>query len=222
MVPPPPPRSPQVVAKPQLFRNPFNATREILVAAKAALKALPKATDAESREIPPAKEVAASSTANVEKDAQEHNYVFANPPSPVMQISIGDIQNSSMEGNTSSGESQIPLRKKAKLVAEFDSMDTILSSSPDLPHKQPRSGGQQQDDFEDAGDSCNDNLEHSMLFGVQYIMWFEIGIEQKDPMDKDEDDWGGRLEFGFIENNFSNDVEDYFLLFKDQCTQSHT
>ena len=67
MVPPPPPRSPQVVAKPQLFRNPFNANREILVAAKAALKALPKATDAESREIPPAKEVAASSAANVER-----------------------------------------------------------------------------------------------------------------------------------------------------------
>jgi hypothetical protein len=53
-------------------------------------------------------------------------------------------------------------------------------------------------------------------------MGFEIRIEQKDPMDNDEDDWGGRLEFGFSENNFSKDVEDYFLLFKDQCTQSHT
>ena len=69
MVPPPPPQPPppQVVAKPQLFRNPFNATREILVADKAALKAVPKAKDAESREITPAQEVAASSTANVEK-----------------------------------------------------------------------------------------------------------------------------------------------------------
>ena len=62
---PPPP--PQVVVNPQLFRNPFNATREILVAVKAALKAVPKAKDAESREITPAQEVAASSTANVEK-----------------------------------------------------------------------------------------------------------------------------------------------------------
>ena len=102
-------------------------------------------------------------------------------------------------------------------------MDTILSSSPDLPHKQPRSREQQQDDdFEDTGDSCDDNLEKSNLFGVKYIMWFEIGIEGKDPMDKDEDDWGGRLEFGFSENKFSNYVEDYFLLFEDQCTQSHT
>jgi hypothetical protein len=80
VVPPPPPWHPQVVAKPQLLRNPFNATREILVAAKTALKAVPKATDAESREIPPAKEAAASSTANVEKDAQEPNYVLTNPP----------------------------------------------------------------------------------------------------------------------------------------------
>jgi hypothetical protein len=59
--------TPQVVVNPQLFRNPFNATREILVAVKAALKAVPKAKDAESREITPAQEVAASSTANVEK-----------------------------------------------------------------------------------------------------------------------------------------------------------
>jgi hypothetical protein len=103
------------------------------------------------------------------------------------------------------------------------SVDTILSSSPDLPHKQPRSREQKQDDeLEDAGDSVEDNPEHSNLFGVKYIMWFEIGIEGKDPMDKDEDDWGGRIEFGFSENIFSNDVEDYFLLFEDQCTQSHS
>ena len=50
-------------------------------------------------------------------------------------------------------------------------------------------------------------------------MWFEVGIEGKDPMDKDEDDWGGRLEFGFSEKNFSEEVEDYFLMFEDQCTQ---
>jgi hypothetical protein len=119
-----------------LFINPFNATREILVAAKAALKAVTTARDAEARGIPPAQEIAASSTAKVEKDAHEHNYALANPPSPVMEISIGDFQNSSLEGNTSSGESQIPQQKKANLVAEFD------------PIQQ-----QQDDDFEDAGDS---------------------------------------------------------------------
>ena len=132
-----------------------------------------------------------------------------------------------MEGNTSSGDSQFPHHKKAKLAADLDSVDNILSSSPDLPHKQPRSRKQQDNDIvedsEESGDSCGkDGLEHSNLFGVKFIMWFEIGIEGKDPMDKDEDDWGGRLEFGFSENIFSNDVEDYFVMFEDQCTQSHT
>ena len=36
-LPPPPP----VQAKPQLFRNPYKATSDILIAAKAALKAVP-------------------------------------------------------------------------------------------------------------------------------------------------------------------------------------
>ena len=38
---PPPPPPPPVQAKPQLFRNPYKATRDILIAAKAALKAVP-------------------------------------------------------------------------------------------------------------------------------------------------------------------------------------
>ena len=38
-----------------------------------------------------------------------------------------------------------------------------------------------------------------IFWGVKFIMRFEVGIEGKDPMDKDEDDWGGRLEFGFSE-----------------------
>jgi hypothetical protein len=59
------------------------------------------------------------------------------------------------------------------------------------------------EDSEDSGDSCDeDGLEHSNLFRVKFIMWVKIGIEGKDPMDKDEDDWGGRLEFGFSEKNF--------------------
>ena len=38
IVPPPPIPSTQVQLNPQLFRNPFNANSEILIAAKAALK----------------------------------------------------------------------------------------------------------------------------------------------------------------------------------------
>ena len=32
---------------------------------------------------------------------------------------------------------------------------------------------------------------------------------------------GGRLEFGFTENYFSNIVEDYFFLFEDECNLFH-
>ena len=52
-------------------------------------------------------------------------------------------------------------------------------------------------------------------------MWFEVGIEGKDPMDQEEEDWGGKLEFGFTDKNFPQEMEDYFLLFEDQCTFSH-
>ena len=37
----------------------------------------------------------------------------------------------------------------------------------------------------------------------------------------DEDDWGEKLELGFNETIFSTDVEDYFMMFEDKCTQSH-
>ena len=48
------------------------------------------------------------------------------------------------------------------------------------------------------------------MFGVKFIMWFEVGIEGKDPMDKDEDDWGGRLEFGFSEKTFQKKLRTTF------------
>ena len=54
VVPPPPALPPPVQANPELFRNPYKASREILIAAKAALKAV---VAAEVRE-PVVKEVA--------------------------------------------------------------------------------------------------------------------------------------------------------------------
>ena len=59
------------------------------------------------------------------------------------------------------------------------------------------------------------------LFGVNFLVWFEVGIEGKDPMDKEEEDWGGKIEFGYHGKSFSTDMEDYFLLFEDKCSQSH-
>ena len=96
-----------------------------------------------------------------------------------------------MDANTSSGESLTPQLKKAKLAVELVPEHNILSSSPDLPHKQPMSRKQLHDD-DDTEDIDDDNLEHSNLYGVKYMMWFELGIEGKDPIDEDEDDWGGK------------------------------
>ena len=73
----------------------------------------------------------------------------------------------------SSSESQFPQNKKAKLAQDLVSEDNILSSSPDLHHKQPRSREQQEnddtvdlDESEDTGDSCGEEgLAHSNLYG---------------------------------------------------------
>ena len=59
------------------------------------------------------------------------------------------------------------------------------------------------------------------LFGVKYAMWFEFGIGGKDTMDEEEEDWGGRVEFGFSDKHFPKDIEDFFLLFEDKCELSH-
>ena len=53
-------------------------------------------------------------------------------------------------------------------------------------------------------------------------MWFEVGIEGKDPMDQEEEDWGGIIEFGFNDKKFAHEMEDYFLPFEDKCTLSHS
>ena len=52
-------------------------------------------------------------------------------------------------------------------------------------------------------------------------MWFEVGIEGKDSMDQDEEDWGGKVEFGFTDKEFPQEVEDYFVQFEDKCTLPH-
>ena len=41
-------------------------------------------------------------------------------------------------------------------------------------------------------------------------------------MDREEEDWGGRLEFGFSDKLFPKETQDYFLLMEDECsTHSH-
>ena len=57
------------------------------------------------------------------------------------------------------------------------------------------------------------------LHGMNYMLRFEIIIEGKEPMDPEEEDWGGNIfEFGFSVKSFEKEVEDYFLLFEDKCS----
>ena len=48
---------------------------------------------------------------------------------------------------------------------------------------------------EELKENSEDVLKKTYLHGVNYLLWFEVGIEDKDPMD--EEDWGGKVEFGF-------------------------
>ena len=204
--PPPPPPPPQVQANPELFRNPYKANRDILLAAKASLRKV----------VPIVEEVAPEVPAAEFGDGDEHSYALANPPSPALEVSVDSV-NPSMEGNTSSGESLKSQPKKAKLLADLNIVDENLSSSPELPHKLPSRKNNDSEVSEESENSC----EKSNLYGINFIMWFDVGIEGKSSMDQEEEDWGGRLEFGFSDASFPKDVEDYFLMFEDECTQSH-
>ena len=117
----------------------------------------------------------------------------------VLEVSV-DAENASMEGNVSSGES-LSLHfqpKKAKLLADLNNVQENLSSSPDLPHKLPSRKHQDSEVSEESEAS----REHSNLYGVNFVMWFNVGIEGKSPKDQEEEDWGRRLEFVFSDANF--------------------
>ena len=112
--------------------------------------------------------------------------------------------------------------KKARLSSELvkSSDPENMSTSPILHHKVP-SGSKQHQELPDDQDECGG--VHTNMFGINYVMWFDLSIEGKSPMDPEEEDWGGKIEFGFSDKNFPKDLEDYFLMFEDECTtQSHS
>ena len=114
-----------------------------------------------------------------------------------------------MQVDISCVESTVSQSKKAKLSAELNVADDPMSSSPDLPHKLParmRSSHDQDSDSENSDDSHGGKTN---LFGLNFVMWFEVGIEGKDPMDQDEEDWGGKIEFGFSDKQ---EIDDYFFV----------
>ena len=103
-------------------------------------------------------------------------------------------------------------------------LQPILPASAVTQHTDADGFASDGDSAENGGkkDDVNVGVKTNM-FGVNYLMWFEIGIEGKDPMDQEEDDWGGKLEFGYSDKNFDRDIEDYFQLFEDECSlESHT
>ena len=122
-----------------------------------------------------------------------------------MEVSISNEVNESMQGNISSGSTQSSQPKKAKLSDDLAVDDNVLGMSPVLQHKLPSSrlvkDQESEEDTDDRGVETN-------MCGVKYVMWFDVGIEGKDPMDQEEEDWGGRVEFGFSDKHFPKDIED--------------
>ena len=81
-----------------------------------------------------------------------------------------------------------------------------------MPHKLP-SRQESVSVAEDSGEvNSEENSVHTNLYGVNFIIWFDIGIEGKDSMDQEEEEWGGRVEFGFKDSSFPKEIEEYFLV----------
>ena len=120
---------------------------------------------------PPVKEVVA--TGSADSVEEEHSYVLANPPSPAMEISVND-EEVSVQGNMSGVETQFSQPKKAKLSESLKLSDQVSNVSPVLHHKIPL---RSRDDDEESEDS---EKKETNLFGLNFLMWFEVGIEGKD------------------------------------------
>ena len=156
---------------------------EILFAAKAALKVV----------VPRIVEVAVKApvkASTAKNDGKEHSYAaVAAPVSPAIEVFVGDeIEDASMEVNLSSNVTKVSQAKKAKLSSELNAVDNSISSSPDLHHKIPARTRTIPE--EDTENDLDVSREKSNLYGVNFIMWFEVGIEGKDTMDQEVEDWG--------------------------------
>ena len=81
--------------------------------------------------------------------------------------------------------------------------------SDKLQHIAPDNAEQPQGDEEVVYEGENkDNIGvKTNLFGVSYIMRFEIGI----------DIWIRDIQYSFSDKNFEKYIEDYFALFADKC-----
>ena len=119
---------------------------------------------------------------------------------------------------------KIPIKsvksKKAKLSENVasDSSDSQEhpSGSHCLHHKLP-SKSRQESISKEGSNGVSDGV-HTNMFGINFVFWYDVSIEGKSSMDREEQDWGGRIEFGFSDNKFPKEIEDYFLLMEDECS----
>ena len=216
--PPLPPPRPQVQ---QLLC--VQLSSDILRNGKASLKCVAKPRVNTSHEIGKVVENPVSKKdENVAKDVpvqSSHAALFEVEDEIAIDDSEGET--TKQEG-TSVGKVVSCPQKKAKLSPDLQiSGDPDqLSTSPDLHHKVPAGSRQQHEVSSEGG---GDGGMHTNMFGVNFVMWFDVSIEGKSSMDPEENDWGGRVQFGFNDKTFPKDFEDYFLMFEDDCsTQSHT
>ena len=170
---------------------------DILRAATSSLKVVkPKVYEKKTAEVP-------SEDSEVAKNGPEHNY--AQLLSPAMEV----VDKDNIEGfvaeqacssaplsESASGQQHKKARLSEDLTKSSESESEHLSTSPILHHKEP--GGLRQQHHDDQVDGG----VHTNMFGVNYIMWFDLSIEGKSPMDPQEEDWGGKIEFGFSDKTF--------------------
>ena len=152
-----------------------------------------------------------------ELDEDDANYEHSCdlPASPAFQsMEVVDAFHDSEEDKSVDASRSSVQIKKAKLSDDIStpipgsSRSKNLASSPELTHKVPRSVSRNEEDK--AGKVDDGTGTHTNLFGLNYIMWFDLSIEGRTTEDED---WGGRINFGYSYNKFDKDLEEYFLLF---------
>ena len=92
-----------------------------------------------------------------------------------------------------------------------------------LCHGALSENGEMRDGESGKGAVSDDDIGlRTNMYVVNYVVWFDVSIEGRNEMDPDEDDWGGKVEFGFKKKDFSVEIDDYFVKFEDEClTQTH-
>ena len=107
--------------------------------------------------------------------------------------------------------------KKLKLSENVASESSVplenKTSSPELHHNVPARSRQEGNISDEESDEVRDGV-HTNMFGVNFVMWFDISIEGKSAMDREEEDWGGKLEFGFSDKSFPKDIRTIFSSWK--------